>query len=86
MVPPGRSARLLLWEADIPPVQLERSGRCVGVRVSGRHSGLSGLHQRKQDPGHPPSPTPASNTTPTEVDSVFVCTLCMQTGKLIFEK
>lgn len=73
MVSPGCSSRFLLWEADLPSVQLERSGWFVGVCVFGRHSGLSGLHWRKQDPGHPQSPTPATNTTPTEVHIVYWC-------------
>lgn len=73
MLSPGCSSRFLLWKADLPPVQLERSGWCVSVCVSRRHSGFSGLHWRKQDPGHPQSPTPATNTTPTEVQTVFMC-------------
>lgn len=68
----GCGSRFLLWEADLPPVQLERSGWFIGVCVSGRHSGVSGLHWWKQDPGHPPSAPSASHTTPTEVRSVFV--------------
>lgn len=67
---PGCSSRFLLREADLPPVQLERSGWFIGVCVSGRHSGFSGLHWWKQDPGHPQSPPPAAHTTPTEVCSV----------------
>ncbi len=73
MASTGCSSRFLLWEADLPSVQLERSGWFVGVCVSDRHSGLAGFHWRKQDPGHPQSPTPATNTTPTEVHSVLVC-------------
>ncbi|TKS91754.1 Voltage-dependent T-type calcium channel subunit alpha-1H [Collichthys lucidus] len=67
MLSPGCSSRFLLWKADLPPVQLERSGWRVSVCVSRRHSGFSGLHWRKQDPGHPQSPTPATNTAPTEL-------------------
>lgn len=70
----GCSSGFLLREADVSPVQLERPGRFVGVRLSGRHPGLAGLHWREQDPGHPPSPAPAANAAPTEVHLVHPCT------------
>lgn len=71
-LPPGCSSRFLLRESDLPTVQLERSGWFVSVCVSGRHPRLSGLHRRKQDPGHPQSPPPATDTTPPQVNRVLV--------------
>lgn len=66
---PGCSSRFLLWEADVPPVQLECPGWLISVRVSGGYPSFSGLQRGKQDPGHPQSPPPAAHATPTQVRS-----------------
>lgn len=80
IAPPGCSSGLLLWDADLPPVQLERSRWCVGVCVSGGHTGFSGLHWWEPDPGHPQSPASIAHTTPTQVRTglgVCVCATCV---------
>lgn len=70
-MPPGCSSGLLLWDADLPPVQLERSRWSIGVCISGGHTGFSGLHWWEPDPGHPQSPPSVADTTPTQVRAGF---------------
>lgn len=77
IVPPGCRSGLLLRDADLPPVQLERSRRFVGVCVSGGHTGFSGLHRWEPDPGHPQSPPPIAHTTPTQVRTAFGVCVCV---------
>lgn len=85
-MPPGCSSGLLLRDADLPPVQLERSRWFIGVCISGGHTGFSGLHWWEPDPGHPQSPPSVAHATPTQVRAGFrytsVCYLCFWTGNL----
>lgn len=67
IAPPGCSSGLLLRDADLPPVQLERSRWITGVCVSGGHTGFSSLHWWKQDFGHPQSTPAPAYATPTQV-------------------
>lgn len=68
--PAGCSSGFLLWKSELPPIQLERSGWCVSLCVSDWHPGLSGLHRREQDPGHPQSAAPAANTASSQVNVI----------------
>lgn len=76
IVPPGCSSGLLLWDADLPPVQLERSRWFIGVCISGGHTGFSGLHRWEPDPGHPQSPPSVADATPTQVRAGFRVHVC----------
>lgn len=79
-MPPGCSSGLLLWDTDLPPVQLEHSRRFIGVCVSGGYTGFSGLHWWKQNPGHSQSPPAVAHTTPTQVGAACVCLFVCVSG------
>lgn len=72
----GHSSWLLLWESDLPFVQLEHFGWSVGVCFSDGHPGFSGLYRYKQDPRDSPSPSSSSHPSPSEVHFyLFLCTV-----------
>lgn len=75
--PPGCCSGFLLWDTDLSPVQLERSRWFIGVCVTGGHTGFSGLHWWKQDPGHPQSPPSVAHTTSTQVATGFGFATCL---------